>query len=160
MATPCPNCNKFPTLENGDPEVENLDVNWDGEGGFSVTGSVRLTRTCSDCSEAMKELNDNLEDSVSLKGFDWKKGNKPFEPDIEMVKKELNEGGGSVSIESGDGSVNEMGGGRYKKNMIEAVIPYTITISLPGDPGDDEVEGLYSSDIKLANPAGAYEECV
>lgn len=47
----CPGCEKFVSLEMGDPEVQDSNVDTDG----TVTITVRIVRTCADCGEEMKE---------------------------------------------------------------------------------------------------------
>lgn len=50
MSNRCPNCNKFVSLEQQEPE---LDLAVDGD---EVSGTVRLVLACAECSEEMKEL--------------------------------------------------------------------------------------------------------
>lgn len=140
------------SLDNGEPEV-NIEVEYDG-GNCAVTGDVRLVRNCADCGETLKELTDSLEYLASLKGFEWQKDGKAFEPDLDQLTKQLADGDGEVTIESAECSFNESGGSRYSRNMIEVTIPFTVTISF-----DNGVEGTYNNEIKLANSAGSYEEC-
>lgn len=53
----CPSCNKFPSLETADPEIDEGDIVIDnyGDGSFSISGDVRLVRTSACCGEEMKE---------------------------------------------------------------------------------------------------------
>ena len=52
MSNRCPDCMKFVSLEQADPEVDNLEVDEAG----TVTGEVRLVLTCADCGGEMKEV--------------------------------------------------------------------------------------------------------
>lgn len=53
MANRCPDCNKFVSLENQDPEVESLELdvqrNADGPVGLFVSAEVKICRACQDC---------------------------------------------------------------------------------------------------------------
>lgn len=156
MATPCPSCNKFTALDNGDPEVD-LEVEYDGN-VLVVSGNVHLTRNCADCGTTMKELYADLEDAVSPKAFEWKRGTVSYTPDLDVLEKALSDGDVNISLDQGAPDVEEGGGGRYAKNMITAVVPYTITLTMTL-PDEVEVEGTYSGDVKTANAASDYEEC-
>jgi hypothetical protein len=58
--SPCPTCGKFTSLELGDAEVQDIDVDEDGH----VDCEVRVTRVCTDCGEEMKEGTLQLNDDV------------------------------------------------------------------------------------------------
>lgn len=98
----CESCAKFVSLENGDPEVNDLDITSE-----QVTCNVRLVRTCADCSGEMKEANLDLEDTID----------HPEIPKGEGDKHEFD-------VEEDGAEVNESGGGRYKKNMIGVEVSY------------------------------------
>ena len=53
----CPDCNKFVSFDEGEPEVNNIDV--DSEG--NVTANVRITNNCAECSQELTEANFDLE---------------------------------------------------------------------------------------------------
>ncbi len=58
----CPDCNRFASLDLGEPELEELSVDDDGV----VTGTVRICRTCAECGLELKEATlDLVEDMVS-----------------------------------------------------------------------------------------------
>lgn len=52
MPAQCPGCNKFPSLETEEPEVQSVDI--DNETG-EVTAEIRVYRTSACCGEEMKE---------------------------------------------------------------------------------------------------------
>lgn len=47
----CPDCNKFVSFEEVDPEVNDLEVNEDGY----VTCNVRIVNACAECGNELKE---------------------------------------------------------------------------------------------------------
>lgn len=60
MSNFCRNDNKFVSLEIQEPEVESIEVNDDA----LVTAEVRVTETCSECGEEMKEYIFSLENGA------------------------------------------------------------------------------------------------
>jgi hypothetical protein len=58
----CPDCNKFVSFDEADPEVNDLDVSDNG----SVTASVRIVNTCAECGTELKEAMLELEESPDL----------------------------------------------------------------------------------------------
>lgn len=68
MPTPCPSCNKFPSLEPGDVEVNDLEINEDG----TVTGSVRIALTSACCGDEMREYTFSVEHQVDLEASKFK----------------------------------------------------------------------------------------
>ena len=55
----CPDCNKFVSNEENEPEVESVEYN---EG--SVTASVRIVNACADCGTELTEATFEMEASV------------------------------------------------------------------------------------------------
>lgn len=55
----CGSCEKFVSMDMGDPEVDLNDVEIDyaddGKGTGTVSGTVRIVRVCADCSDELKE---------------------------------------------------------------------------------------------------------
>lgn len=94
----CPDCNKFVSLENGEPEEQSLEVSHHDGNRFEVTGEFRLARTCGECGQELKEAT-----------FQF-----AFETELEGVTEEERE---NLSVEA-DVEVNESGGGRYAKNIF------------------------------------------
>jgi hypothetical protein len=60
----CESCQRFVSLEQGEPEVEGLEVDAAGE---VVTGSVRLSLICADCGQELKEAQVDL--SIAIEGL-------------------------------------------------------------------------------------------
>lgn len=50
-ATRCGSCCKFVSLEEGDPEVEDLDIEDSGE----INYKIRVIRVCGECGDELKE---------------------------------------------------------------------------------------------------------
>jgi hypothetical protein len=58
----CPDCNKFVSLEEADPELQDDgEIVDDGDGAWTVAVDVRLVRTCAECATEMKEYNETVE---------------------------------------------------------------------------------------------------
>lgn len=95
----CPDCNKFVSLENGEPEEQSLEIEHHDGNIFVVNGEFRLARTCADCGAELKEASFLFE----------------FETELEGVMEEERE---NVSVEADGVEVNESGGGRYAKNLF------------------------------------------
>ena len=67
MPTPCPGCNKFPSVEPDEIEVEDLEINEDGV----VTGSAHLVLKSECCGEEMKEYTFEMEHQVEIPRTAW-----------------------------------------------------------------------------------------
>lgn len=105
MSNRCGSCNKFVSLETGDPEVESLEVDEDG----TVSARVRIARTCAECGDEMKEVELDMEAEVK----------PPSEEDAGDDGHELEvEETGVVAIEEG--------GGRYKKSYFGAEVSFVV----------------------------------
>lgn len=103
----CPDCNKFVSLENGEPEEQSLEIAHQDGNKFEVTGEFRLPRTCCDCGQELKEANFIFEFDTELEGV------------TEAERQNL-------SIEVTDIEVNESGGGRYAKNVFSLSATFRI----------------------------------
>jgi hypothetical protein len=66
----CPDCNKFVSYEQAEPELDlSVDLEEDENGvpgDATVSGSVRLVLNCGECGTEMAEANPDVEASVSL----------------------------------------------------------------------------------------------
>ncbi len=58
----CPDCNKFVSVEMSDPELDDLEVDPEG----NITGTVRLIQTCADCGAELAEANIEVSESVEF----------------------------------------------------------------------------------------------
>jgi len=55
----CPDCNKFVSFEENEPEVESIDV----DGDRNVTATVRIVNSCGECGQELKEATLDMEKS-------------------------------------------------------------------------------------------------
>jgi hypothetical protein len=135
MANRCPDCNKFVSLEMGDPEVESIEVDLDGV----VSGDVRLTLICSECGNELSEATisfedgpvDNIENHISKKHADEE--NKEFELEVEET--------GIVSTDrynTTDRKGKPIKSFRYKTHYYGFELSYKVTCSC-GEEFDDSV---------------------
>lgn len=146
----CPNCNKFVGMENGDPEVDNIEASADGD-SIHVTATATGYRNCAECSTQLKSLCVDFEDDVALDKFDgWK--DLP-EPERAKFIAALEGGKLELEAESSSGEASESGGGRYAKNMITTALDYTLTATL----GEKSLE--YNGTLSSENAASEFEEC-
>lgn len=90
MANRCPSCEKFVSLEPGDPELEDITID-----GTEVKCTVRLTMRCAECgddmreyySEPVEEVAQRLEESSDYHDhFDEKGEPKTEECELEAVE--------------------------------------------------------------------------
>lgn len=137
----CPDCNKFVGMENGDPEIESIDV--DEQGG--IQAEVRATRVCADCGTELKEGRFSMEATISdelRKAFDA----------LTVEEKE------SVEWDSEDGetSANEGGGGRYAKNIITVEVSVVVILRV-GEDGTEK--GRCEVSLTDSMAAGEFDEC-
>jgi hypothetical protein len=129
MTSRCPDCNKFVSLETGDPEVTSVDVS-----GNEVTVEVRLVRNCADCGGEMKEANVGGEATIPDDVFEEHAGE-----------------GHELTGEEGGADTIESGGGRYAKNMIGA----DITIELSCECGQLKDSTVV---VHVEEAAGSFDE--
>lgn len=125
----CPDCNKFVSMENGEPEVNSVEVDSEGH----VNAEVHLTRNCAECSTELKDYTFELE----------------ADPDEEFMAAHK---GHALDVDEGDCSVDESGGGRYAKNIISVSLVATVKCAVCPD-AKTEVE--LGSDAA----ASEFEEC-
>lgn len=110
MPSPCPNCNKMCSLENGEPEVINTVEISDG----IITASIRVARQSACCSEDMKEYTYECSLDVTSAITDHE---EKFHNSVSQ----------EYDVDEGDCEVNESGGGRYAKNMICVCLSVDVT---------------------------------
>ena len=58
----CPDCSKFVSFEEQDPEVDGLEISEDGQ----ITGSVRIVNGCAECSTELTESNFDIDVSIEV----------------------------------------------------------------------------------------------
>lgn len=104
----CPDCNKFVSFEEEEPEI-NVDV--DDEG--AITGTCRIVNSCQDCGAELTEYTFDIETAVEL-------------PE-EVLKKVENGASISVGDDAERGSRIE-GRGRGTKTFYGARATFTVTV--------------------------------
>jgi hypothetical protein len=140
MPNLCPSCHKFCSLENADPDVNDLSVSDDGT---SVTAEVRAVRTSACCGDEIKEFNFSLEDDRST--------------EIEEHQAKFHEGQDQTyEIEEDSASMDEGGGSRYAKNMITLTLHYVIKCQ--GEHADKAEAIVGEFDITDAAAASEFDE--
>lgn len=146
----CPDCSKFVSMDNGEPEVSNVDTNF-SEGEITVTCEIHHTRNCADCGTELKSIDETAEASCRLNEFADYGSLKVV--DHQKIAKDINDGKISIEAEDEGAEAEESGGGRYAKNMIAVRVPITVSFIYNGKVFKHSVECV------TENPASAYEEC-
>lgn len=151
-------------MDNGDPELEQgpeltfhmRSKKTDGKeilAHFDVTATVRGTRNCADCGNTLKELSMDMDGTAELAQFE---GWKELTPDQQgEVQGRLEAGTVEPDAEAEEGTVDESGGGRYKKNLITTVVPYNITI----EDSELGIKLTYNGELSYEAAASEFEEC-
>jgi predicted nucleic acid-binding Zn-ribbon protein len=149
----CPDCNKFTGLENGDAQVNDLDADESG-GTISVRGSVEMERTCADCGQTLKTFSGDLEGDIEWSDFDG------FSDLPEKCREALEAGSLDITfdVEEVDTSVDESGGGRYKKNIITAVVDVIVKCDVVWDKTTHKLKA--DAQVKCDAAASEFEEAV
>lgn len=132
----CPDCTKFVSMDNGDPEVNESDI-VPNDATATVTASVHLVRNCADCGTELKALDVDAD-----------------EADFEVPAEHRGEGH-NLSVEVTANDVNESGGGRYKKNYITVDLDYSVSCDCGGK--DKEIG---TGTLTCTAAAGEFEESV
>lgn len=127
----CPGCNKFPSLESEAEVDQDLELN-DG----TISGSVRVVRRSACCGEEIKELVYELEEDIT-----------------EKLEGHLEDGDHELELDAEDPEVDESGGGRYAKNMIQVTVNYTVKCSCQKDP-------VHEGSLTHSEAASSFEELV
>lgn len=115
----CPDCNKFVGFEENDPEIENLEVNEDGQ----VNASVRIVNSCAECSNELKEATFDLEWEPPDGVFDGHAG-EGHELNVEENSSERTSRSGYFKK-----GVFVPAYGRYAKTFYGAEVEFSITCS-------------------------------
>jgi hypothetical protein len=140
----CPDCNKFVSFEEEDPEVEDLEVGDDGV----VSMSARISNNCADCGTELKtgtvEGEASLHDEIAA--HECKKKDD-YEDDPERKGFDL-----SVCEEDAMRDQRVEGKGRGARTFYQAVVNVTVTC----ERCDETFEGEVVGEIQ----ASAMDECV
>ena len=149
----CPSCNKFPSLETQDPEVD-LDIN-----GTCVTATVRLVRASECCGEECKTADFDPTDEIDFAEFaghiDPTTG-KPLEVGEDETEHEL-------EVEEVDVEATERveGKGRGARTFYGFKVRFSVSCACGKgkdgkDAGDDKV--LYEGELEDEIQASHMEE--
>jgi hypothetical protein len=153
----CPDCMKFVSMENNDPEVEYVAAELDGE-DVRVQANVRAIRACADCGTELKDTYLEIEESFPICEFD---GFDKLSADdqtrlIRLVEEE--HGDIEVAVEENGGDTYESGGSRYKQNLITTTVNVAITLTWYRGK-DEEVCLVKHADVEETAAASEYDEC-
>lgn len=77
----CPDCNKFVSYEEAEPEVEDVNV----EDGI-ITATVRIVNTCGECGTELTEFTFDLEIDLNLDEV-IKEGEVLYATDVSMAER-------------------------------------------------------------------------
>jgi len=152
----CPDCSKFVSMDNGEPEANDLEVSHQS-GSFEVTGNCRHTRNCADCGTELKQCDHDFSDQVELCSFE---GWDALTSEQQTSVQSWLDGGNEVEVQDGGIEVEESGGGRYKKNMIQLAWNYSLEIEF--EPEAQEmapIKLVYNGSMTSEAAASNYEEC-
>lgn len=144
----CPNCQKFVSMENGEPQVSSVEASLSGD-SINITAEAEHTRNCADCGTELKSLGISFEGNVSLSDFE--KPSEMTDADFEKWKSGLKKAECEIDEDGSDS--DESGGGRYAKNMIGVVVDYTLKVT------SKKITVEKSGQLREENPASAYDEC-
>ena len=105
----CPDCQKFVSLEMQDPEVESCEIDIDG----AITASVRIVRSCAECSTEMKEATLEIEYT-------------PDEDEAKIVEEHQGDAHELIVEDGYSVEALEEGGGRYAKSFFGATLSVSV----------------------------------
>lgn len=147
----CPDCNKFVGMENGEPEINNIEASHLTGLQFSVNADVRGVRQCANCGTDLKDLSMDVEGTCDIgESEEWKK----LTPEEQAtLKAAIKKGDVEVEVEDDGGDVDEGGGGRYAKNIITTTVNYTLTVTY------NDLKVSASGSLESKNAASEFEEC-
>jgi len=137
----CPDCNKFVSLEPGDPEVEVIEIN-----GQEVSATVRIVLACAECGTELKEYKDELTELLGSRLTDAAEYTKHFdqkgEPKTEDCELEVNETDCSATEQ-------QEGKGRKARTLYGAEVSYEVTCAC--QDGEALCEGNLESSMTAAS---------
>lgn len=133
----CPDCNKFVSMENGDLEIDVLEIDVDG----TVHCEASLPRNCADCGTELKRGTFDVDEDVELDSVEC--------PGAPAEAEDKNH---DLSIDELGNDVSESGGSRYAKNMIGFDLEYEVTCSrcelkIRGEIGDAMNAGSFDESV-------------
>jgi hypothetical protein len=151
----CNQCCKFVGLDNGDPDVDNIEATASGM-TVNVSATVTAKRVCTECGNDMKTCSLDMEDQFNIEDMEQFKYLSP--DDQELVRKEAASGSLQVDVEEEGAETSESGGARYKKNIIETALDYSVDINVERECLNN-ITLTYSGEMKQSAAASEYDEC-
>lgn len=112
----CPDCQKFVSLDNVDPDVSDLSIELQNS-MLLITASVRCVRACAECGGELKEITHDFSEEVDPMELPQIKESKELQENLKDIE---------FDIEPDSCEIEESGGGRYAKNIIACVLAYRI----------------------------------
>jgi len=115
MSNRCQDCNKFVSLEMGDPEIDSSEVN-----DNVIQGTVRLVKQCSECGQEMESAYPEFEIDIQEHVPEGKEeGEHDMQEDCEW----------SIESEEAEQSERGEGFGRYMKTFYGADLTFNVICS-------------------------------
>lgn len=113
----CPDCNKFVSFEEQEPEVDNLEISEDGQ----ITGEIRIVNACAECSNELTESSFEIDVSMEI----------PKKHTGEGHDLEIEDGGCERISRSGYFKKGEFvpASGRYAKTFYGFELSYSVKCS-------------------------------
>ena len=133
----CPDCNKFVGFEEGDVEVQLLEIDEDG----GVRAEVRIANNCSECSQELTEAMFELEADHSLEC----EKHKGEEHELAVEENGAERTSRSGHQDKKKGWVSH--GGRYSKTFYGVEVSYKISCSC----GKLEADGSFGDDVQASS---------
>ena len=117
----CPDCNKFVSFDEGEPELQSIDIN-----GNSVTCEVRIVMNCAECGQELKEamLDMDADVDTGIGGDDVEHNGNGHELSVEEQGIESTSRSGYFKK-----GVFVPAGGRYAKTYYGASVEFRVTCS-------------------------------
>lgn len=148
----CPSCNKFPSFEISDPEV---DIDLDGP---HVTGNVRLPITTSCCGEEVKEGNFEIDIDLESEFIDALKAAGVPEPEngFDFAEAEFevesDDCGWDDRYADKDQKGKPITNYRYRKHYYGIHLTVTASCKYPHDGGtvDVSVEATHDDEVQAS----------
>lgn len=131
-----PDCNKFASMEMGDPEADSVD--FDGEG--TISANVRIHRDCTDCGTELKEASFDAEITLDEGQLAW-------------VKEHSGEGHSIDCEEMGcEATERTTGSNRGLESFYGFSLVVQLTCSCKGDPSpeitlEDDVQASHMDEM-------------
>lgn len=130
----CPDCNKFVSYDEADPEVNDLEISDDG----TVTAEVRIVNTCGGCGQDLKEATLDFSEEVDVSAH----SGEGHDLSVEESSCERTQRSGYFKK-----GVFVPAGGRYAKTFYGASLSYTVTCSCSEG---FKIEGVLEDDVQAS----------